>query len=387
MASEQAISHTLPASGAARPGLAGRARALAASNAPLAAVLVLSATLNCFALAKNGYANSFYSAGVRSMLGSFHNFAFNSFDPGGLISIDKPPLALWVQVASAKVFGFAPLPLLLPEALAGTLAVAALYFAMVRGFGRTAALVAALTLAVSPGFVAVSRDNGPDPLLILLMTLACLAALRAIESGRLRTLVLAGVLVGLAFNTKTLAAYLVVPPIALAYLACAPGRTVRRVGGIALAGTAMIAISLAWLLFVDLTPAGQRPYVGGSLHNSELGLTFAYNGLGRVDGEEGAPGKILRRPGASVMTEPESTSGATAEGGPVVPPSAAHALARPYERRRQLRRCGRPAAAARKRARQAGRLDGSVRALEPARAGGVARAQTTRGHATVACRA
>jgi 4-amino-4-deoxy-L-arabinose transferase-like glycosyltransferase len=321
MASEQAISHPLPAPAAARPGFAGRTRALAASNAPLAAVLVFSATLNCFALGKNGYANSFYSAGVKSMLGSFHNFVFNSFDPGGLISIDKPPLALWAQVASAKVFGFAPLPLLLPEAIAGTLAVAALYFAMIRGFGRTAALIAALTLAVSPSFVAVSRDNGPDPLLILFMTLACLAALRAIESGRLRTLVLAAVLVGLAFNTKTLAAYLVVPPIALAYLACAPGRPRRRVGRLALAGVATVALSLAWLLFVDLTPAGQRPYVGGSLHNSELGLTFAYNGLGRVDGEEGGPGKILRRGGASVETEPELTSGADADGGPVVPPS------------------------------------------------------------------
>jgi 4-amino-4-deoxy-L-arabinose transferase-like glycosyltransferase len=253
---------------------------------------------------------------VKSMLGSLHDLVFNSFDPGGLIAIDKPPLALWLQTASAKLFGFSPLALLLPEAIAGVLAVGALYWAMIRPFGRTAALCGALVLALFPAFVAVSRDNGPDPLLILLLTLACVAALRAIESGRLSPLLVGAVLLGLAFNTKTLAAYLLVPPIALAYLACAPGSLGARATRLAASGLLVIAISLSWSVFVDSTPAGQRPYVGGSTDNSELGLTLAYNGLGRVGGQEGAPGEIPYRPGATVLSAPPPGKASGARGNP-----------------------------------------------------------------------
>src|SRR5271167_1240608 len=188
---------------AAAPGLAdlgreplqrerGLAR-LAPAHLALAGVLALSTVLNVNKLSQNGYANIFYSAGVRSMLRSWHNFLFVSFDPGGLVTVDKPPLALWVQAASAKVFGFSPLSLLLPEAIAGVLAVALLYFLMERRLGTAAAFAGALALAVCPTFVAVSRDNGVDPVLILLMILACGAAIRAAESGRLRTLVWCGV--------------------------------------------------------------------------------------------------------------------------------------------------------------------------------------------------
>ena len=262
--------------------------------------MAISAVLNTNKLAQNGYANIFYSAGVKSMLRSLHNFLFVSFDPGGLITVDKPPLALWVQAASAKVFGFSPLSLLLPEAIAGVLAVALLYFLMERRLGTAAAFAGALTLAVLPSFVAVSRDNGVDPVLILLMVLACSLGLRATESGRWRTLVCCGVIVGLAFNTKTLAAYLVVPGIAVAYLVCAPGSLLRRIAQLLVAGLVMAAVSFAWIAFVDLTPASKRPYVGSSTNNSELGLTFEYNGVGRVEGQEGGPNHVPVRPGAYV---------------------------------------------------------------------------------------
>ncbi len=124
---------------------------------------MLSAVLNTHRLAQNGYANIFYSAGVKSMLRSLHNFLFVSFDPGGLVTVDKPPIALWVQAASAKLFGFSPLSLLLPEAIAGVLAVALLYVVLARRLGALAAFAGALALAVFPSFVAVSRDNGVDP--------------------------------------------------------------------------------------------------------------------------------------------------------------------------------------------------------------------------------
>jgi 4-amino-4-deoxy-L-arabinose transferase-like glycosyltransferase len=289
----------------------GRVR-LAPAHLALAGVLALSAVLNVNKLSQNGYANIFYSAGVKSMLRSWHNFLFVSFDPGGLVTVDKPPLALWVQAASAKVFGFSPLSLLLPEAIIGVLAVAALYWVISRRLGPWPAIVGALTLAVFPSFVAVSRENGVDPVLILLLILACGAGLRACETGRWRTLVGCGVLIGLAFNTKTLAAYLVVPPIALAYLVCAPGRVPRRLAQLAVAGLAMLVVSFAWIAVVELTPASQRPYVGSSTNNTELGLTFEYNGFGRVEGQVGGPNSVVVRPGAYVPAARERAVAAAA---------------------------------------------------------------------------
>ena len=288
-------------------------------HAGLPVVVAVSAVLNTHRLSQNGYANIFYSAGVQSMLRSLHNFLFVSFDPGGLITVDKPPLALWVQAASAKLFGFSPLSLLLPSAIAGVLAVALLYVVLARRLGAVAAFAGALALAVFPSFVAVSRDNGVDPLLILLMVLACAVGLRASETGRWRTLIWCGVLVGLAFNTKTLAAYLVVPGIALAYLVCAPGSPRRRIAQLAAAGAVMLGVSFAWIAFVELTPASKRPYVGSSTNDTELGLTFEYNGVGRVEGQAGGPNSVVVKPGAYVPAAREQAVDAAARAHPSPP--------------------------------------------------------------------
>jgi len=301
---------------------------LAPEHLALAAVLTLSAVLNLNRLSQNGYANIFYSAGVRSMLRSLHNFVFVSFDPGGLVTVDKPPLGLWLQATSAKLFGFSPLSLLLPGALAGVLTVALLYYVLTRRFGSLAALAGALALAVFPSFVAVSRDNGVDPILILLMLLACGAGLRATETGRWRTLLWCAVLVGLAFNTKTLAAYLVIPGIALAYLLCAPGPLSRRVTQLVAAGLLMVVVSFSWIVFVDLIPASQRPYVGSSTNNSEIEVTFDYNGFGRVGGQVGGPGHVPVGTGALAHARPVAPGGSPASPrAPSPHPAVAHAAA------------------------------------------------------------
>jgi 4-amino-4-deoxy-L-arabinose transferase-like glycosyltransferase len=263
----------------------------------LAVILALSAVLNAYRLGQNGFANTYYSAAVRSMVGSLHNFVFASFDPGGLVSIDKTPLAVWVQVAASRLFGFSALGVLLPEAIISTVAVAVLYWLLARRLGAGAALMGALALAVFPSFVAISRDNGVDPLLILLMLLACAMALNAIETGRWRWLVAMAALVALAFNTKALAAYLVLPRIVVAYLLCAPGSPRRRMAMLSVAALITLIGSFSWIALVEITPSTHRPYVGDTTDNSELGLTFGYNGLGRVRGEVGAPGQV---PKASV---------------------------------------------------------------------------------------
>ena len=327
---------------------APRPRRVGPHHAALAAILVLSGLLEFVRLSQNGFANGFYSAAVKSMLRSWHNFFFVSSDPNGFIAVDKPPLALWLQGLSAKLFGFAPLSLIVPEGICAVLAVAILYRIVAPRFGPVAGLLSAFSLAVFPSFVAVSRENAVDPLLILLMLAACGAALAAIDSGRLRTLVGCGVLVGLAFNTKSLAAVLCIPGIAVGYMVCAPGTLRRRAAQLACAGVVFVIVAISWSLAVDLTPAAQRPYVGGSLTNSEFQLEFGYNGLGRVGGQKGGPGSTtlsltlaqtypLVRPGVNVPRDAlERRFYATHPPAPAAHHSAARPRATPTGRQRRF---------------------------------------------------
>src|ERR687885_70598 len=115
-------------------------------RAGLALVLLVASVLDFWQLNRVGYRNTYYAAAVKSMLQSWHTFFFTAFDPGGFVTIDKPPLGFWLQVASAKVFGFSGLSLMLPQALAGVLSVAVLYRLVSRTFGAVAGLLAALAL-------------------------------------------------------------------------------------------------------------------------------------------------------------------------------------------------------------------------------------------------
>ncbi|HEY2215982.1 MAG TPA: glycosyltransferase family 39 protein, partial [Solirubrobacteraceae bacterium] len=210
------------------------------------------------------------------------------------------------------------------EAIVGVLAVALVYFMLARRLGGWAGVAGALALAIFPSFVAISRTNNVDALLILLMILACEAALRACERGRWTWLLCSGALVGLAFNCKTLAAWLIVPGIALAFLLCAPGSLRRRLLQLIAAGAVMLAVCAAWMLAVELTPASERPYVGSSTNNSELGLTFSYNGFGRVGGQTGGPGQIpVGAGGVAKRVQPSrGAAGASAPVHTVKAPSA-----------------------------------------------------------------
>src|SRR5512132_2601529 len=177
----------------------------------LFAVLAVAAALRLWRLSQNGFGNEYYTAGVRSMSQSWHNFLYNSFDPAGFISVDKPPVALWAQVASVKLFGFHPLSVLIPQALEGVAAVAVLYHLVARRFGAAAGLLAALFLALTPVSVAIDRSSNTDSCLVLVLLLAAWALLRAAEDGSRRRLLLSMALVGLAFNIKMLAAFVVLP--------------------------------------------------------------------------------------------------------------------------------------------------------------------------------
>jgi 4-amino-4-deoxy-L-arabinose transferase-like glycosyltransferase len=278
----------------ARSGPAARllAGALAAvRRAPEVGVLMaVAGVLNLWALGRNGWANTYYAAAVRSMAASWHDFLFASLDRSGVMTVDKPPLSLWVQALSVRVFGFHPLAILVPQALMGIATVVLVYDLVRRRFGRLGGFVAGLALALTPIMVAMSRDNNPDALLTLCVVAAVWFAVRAFEDGRTRWLVLAGIAVGLGFEAKMLVAFVVVPGIALAWLWVAPRGRGAAIRQLLAGGAALLAVAAAWPLLVIATPASDRPWVSGTSDNSILSLIFNYNGLGRVTGQNGGPG-------------------------------------------------------------------------------------------------
>src|SRR5450759_1036341 len=168
-------------------------------------------------LNQEGFANAYYAAAVKSMLANWHTFFFVSFDPGGFVSVDKPPVGFWIQATSAKILGFSGLSILLPEAIAGVLSIALLYYLVRRRFGPVAGLIAALALAISPISVVTNRNNTIDSLLVLALLLATWTISLAAEKGRLRWLLLTALIVGVGFNIKMLQAYLVVPAFGIVY--------------------------------------------------------------------------------------------------------------------------------------------------------------------------
>lgn len=250
----------------------------------LGGVMMVALFMDFYQLGLNGFGNSFYAAGVRSMLDSWHNFFFVSYDPGGFVTLDKPPLGFWLQTLSSKLFGFTPFSVYLPQALAGVLSVLVLYWLVKRHFGVVAGLVASLALALSPISVVTNRNNTIDSVLALVLLLGAWAVIKAAETGKLRWLLLCAAIVGVGFNVKMLEAYLVLPAFGLLYLLAAPRTIWKRVGHLALAALVLLVVSLSWAVVVDMTPAAQRPYVGSSQDNSEISLAFGYNGVQRLLG-------------------------------------------------------------------------------------------------------
>ncbi len=270
------------AEGLSAPGRGTGARLSAWRIPGLAAILLLGAWLRGWGIERNGFGTEYYAAGVRSMAESWHNFLFNAFDPAGFVSLDKPPLAFWLQVASVKLLGFSGLALHLPQLLEGVGAIALLYHLVARRFGVAAGLLAALFLALTPISVAVDRSDNTDSCLVLLLLLASWPLIVAAERAGTGLLLLAAALIGLAFNTKMLAALVVVPGFLAVYLCGAPAAWRRRLIDAGLAGIVLAVVSLSWIAFYDLTPAASRPYAGSSHANSMLELAVGHNGIERL---------------------------------------------------------------------------------------------------------
>jgi 4-amino-4-deoxy-L-arabinose transferase-like glycosyltransferase len=269
-----------------------RLRAVRLPRPELAALLALAAVLYLWSLSKNGWANDYYAAAVRSMAGSWHDFLYGSFDAKGLMTVDKPPLALWVEALSAKLSGFNSLAILVPQALMGVASVGLLYDLTRRRWGRIAGTAAGLALALTPVVVAISRHNNPDALLVLCSVGALWCFVRALEGGATKWLVAAAICVGLGFEAKMGAALMVVPGMALAWLWVAPRGRLVAIRQLAIAGAALLAVALAWPVLVWLTPAANRPWISGTSDNSIWSLIWEYNGFGRLEGQTGGPASL-----------------------------------------------------------------------------------------------
>ncbi|MDT7707615.1 MAG: hypothetical protein QOG20_3222 [Pseudonocardiales bacterium] len=252
----------------------------------LGALLAVTTVLYLWDLSASGWANAFYAAAAQAGGASWKAWFFGSSDAANLITVDKTPAALWVSGLSVRIFGLSSWSVLVPQALMGVASVGLLYATVRRTAGTAAGLLAGATLALTPVAVLMFRFNNPDALLVLLLIGAAYATLRAVEAGRTRWLVLAATLVGFGFLTKMLQAFLVLPALALVWLAVAPGGIGKRLRALATATVALVVSAGWWVLVVELWPAADRPFIGGSQTNSVLELILGYNGFGRLTGDE-----------------------------------------------------------------------------------------------------
>jgi len=282
-----------------RGAVAGRLRSLVRGQAAdpawvrpaLLAVLLGTAVLYVAGLGRNGWANSYYAAAVMAGAQSWKAFFFGAFDAGSFITVDKPPAALWLMELSGRIFGVSSWSMLLPEALLGVATAGLVYATVRRQLGAVAGLLAAAVMAVTPVAVLMFRFNNPDALLTFLLVASAWALTRALQGGRTGWLLLSAAIVGLAFDTKYLQAYIVLPALVLTFFLLGPGTWLRRTWQLLAAGAALAVSTGWWMTIVSLVPAASRPYIGGSTDNSVLDLVLGYDGFGRLTGALGAFGR------------------------------------------------------------------------------------------------
>jgi 4-amino-4-deoxy-L-arabinose transferase-like glycosyltransferase len=266
----------------------------------------------------------FYDAAVRSMALSWHNFFFGAFEPGASVSIDKPPVDLWLQVASVKLFGFTSTTLKLPEALAGILAVPLLFEAIRRLWSPAAGIAAAAALAVLPVEVITARSDTMDGVMMLLLVIALLLVVRAVETGRGVWLLGGAAALGIAFDVKLLESLVALPGLAVLAAFGLPGSLRKRALQLASAGVLYAIVALAWLTATLIAPAHDRPWAIGSTDGSAWNAAFVFNGKDRLSGKSPEPQGTVYEPGHVYPTATQSERDHI----PILPPSATRLLAR-----------------------------------------------------------
>jgi 4-amino-4-deoxy-L-arabinose transferase-like glycosyltransferase len=298
-------------------------------------VLALGAALRVVALGRVP-TNPYYDAAVRSMGTSWAAFLSGAFEPGRRVAIDKPPVDLWLQVASTRLLGFDGVALLLPEALGGVALVAALMWLLRTLLGREVALAGGLALAVAPSAVVVARSDTMDAVMAALAVTGAAVVAQVARGGRLRPwpLVKAGVLLGLAFEVKLAEALLPVAAAMGLWVLAGPPAWRPRVAGLGVLGGAFVASALAWLVVVTVVPLHPRPWALGATDGSPWRAALVYNGTERLLGGGGnapdgvAASRAAATPGGAIALRAAATPGGAVALRAAAPPEQAAALAR-----------------------------------------------------------
>ncbi|MGD8458173.1 MAG: glycosyltransferase family 39 protein [Anaerolineales bacterium] len=273
----------------------------------LGLIILFGAYLRIYKLGAYSIGNTYYAAAVQSMLTSWKNFFFVAFEPGGSVTVDKPPLGFWVQAVSAYLFGVNGFALALPQALAGLLSIPLLYILVKRYFGIFAGLIAALVLSVIPVTVATERNNTIDGLLVFVLLLAAWAFIKATESGKFHFLLLGAFIVGLGFNIKMLQAFMPLPAFFGIYFLGVKQSWWKKILHLLMATIVLLVVSLSWAVIVDLVPADERPFIGSSTNNTVMELIIGHNGLSRLGLNQRTPNRDALQAGDNVQN-PQSLS-------------------------------------------------------------------------------
>jgi len=268
-------------------------------------IMAFSFGLHMYNIEAIGDANAYYTAAVKSMLQSWSNFFFVAAEPGGSVTVDKPPLGLWIEAVFAYFLGVSGFSVSLPNILAGVFGIPLLYAMVKKYMGELAGLIAAFVMAITPVFVATNRNNTMDGLLVFFLLLTAWAFIKATESGKLTWLFLGAFIVGLGFNIKMMQAFLPLPAFYALYLFGSKEGWLRKIINLGIATVLLIAVSLSWAIVVDLTPADSRPYIGSSDDNTVMGLIFGHNGVSRLE-SAGGPGGDGPQNGGALPSAPQA---------------------------------------------------------------------------------
>lgn len=250
-------------------------------------LMVISGSIYFWNITINGWGNPYYAAAAQAGSMDWVALLFGSADAGNGLTVDKPPLHLWVLALSVKVFGLSSWSVLAPQALMGMATVFLVYRSALAWGSTRQAFVAGLLVVFTPVTSMMFRFNNPDALLLLLWALAAFLLIKSAERSSARHLYLGAFVLGLAFLCKQFQSWILVPAVAAAFLAFGFGNLVLRLQRLMIAAAVMVLPPAAWITVVELTPAAARPWIGGSVSNSFLELTFGYNGFGRLTGQAG----------------------------------------------------------------------------------------------------
>jgi 4-amino-4-deoxy-L-arabinose transferase-like glycosyltransferase len=249
----------------------------------LLSIVLMSSLFTFVNLSKEGLANTYYAATVKSMTLSLKNFFYAALDPAGFVTVDKPAFGFWIQAIFAKILGFSGWSTILPQAISAVLSVILIYIIVKKPFGSVAGLISALLLAITPIIIAAGRNNTIDNQVVLVVLLGVWSFTIAAREGKFKYLALCMIFIGIGFNIKMMQAYIAIPAIYMVYLFSTNISIKKRILHLSIASIILLMVSFSWALIVDSVPTDDRPAIGSSDDNTMMGLILGYNGFSRLN--------------------------------------------------------------------------------------------------------